>query len=203
MGSQSILDLIFLLCYTCYMKGNPGIPKSEEHKRKLSVAMKGKPGYWTGKKMPEYARAAMRIPKGPMSPEQKQKISNTLKELFKNPIERERLKTWTGRHHTQEYREKMSLANKGENGRNWKGGISPVNEIIRQSSEFKQWRVAVFAKDNYTCQQCGAKHEVGNRPQLHPHHKKPFAEYPELRFVVENGITLCAECHRKIHKKEQ
>lgn len=179
-----------------------GIPQSLEHRQRLSEVKKANPPrYWLGKKMPESARAAMRGPRVPLSPEHRQKLSVIRKERFKNPIERAKCVSWLGRHHTLADLKKMSLAQKGANGSGWKGGVSSQNECIRQSSEFKQWRDAVFSRDNYTCRRCSAKHQAGSRPKLHPHHIKTFAEYPELRFVVENGLTLCASCHKSAHRK--
>lgn len=81
---------------------------------------------------------------------------------------------------------------KGENNVNWKGGITPVNMQIRQSREYKDWRTAVFQRDDYTCQECR-----GRGYKLHADHIKPFAYFPELRLVIDNGRTLCVECHRK------
>ncbi|MES2401836.1 MAG: HNH endonuclease [Pseudomonadota bacterium] len=34
---------------------------------------------------------------------------------------------------------------------------------------------------------------------LQAHHRKEWAEYPELRFDVNNGITLCKWCHWLAH----
>ena len=73
------------------------------------------------------------------------------------------------------------------------GRKSKVNELLRKSMDYINWRKAVFARDNYKCQRCGNNHD------LHPHHKKEFAKYPELRFDIENGETLCESCHGKIH----
>jgi len=179
-------------------KGNPGIPKSEEQRLKQSIAMTGRPGYWTGKKMPEYARAAMRVPKGPQSPEHVAKCA-ALRRGQKHS--ESAINALRNRQHTPESRLKRRLSQLGDKGSGWKGGVSPINERIRQSSEFKQWRAAVFARDNYTCRRCGARHEIGFRPKLHPHHIKSFAEYPDLRFVVDNGVTLCEDCHREIHRE--
>ena len=181
------------------MKGNPGIPKSEEHKRKLSAAMKGRPGYWKGKKMPESARLAMSQSgkKKRLTKEHKAKISIALKGRIVSEATRAK---FMGKQHTPEELKKMSEAQSGDKGSNWQGGISPENERIRQSSEFKQWRKAVFTRDNFTCQECGAKHQVGSRPKLHPHHIKSFAKYPELRFDVDNGLTLCEKCHKEVYR---
>lgn len=79
---------------------------------------------------------------------------------------------------------------------NYKGGITPENHIIRNSKEIKYWRKQVFERDNYTCQHCNQKGGV-----LNAHHIKQFAHFPELRFEVSNGITLCKECHINEHKR--
>ena len=68
--------------------------------------------------------------------------------------------------------------------------------MIRRSSEYQKWRKAVFKRDNYICQECLKK---GN--YLEAHHIKPFANYPDLRFEIENGLTLCKDCHKKIPRK--
>ena len=82
--------------------------------------------------------------------------------------------------------------NLGENNPAWKGGITPINTVIRNSLEYENWRKQVFERDLYTCQKCG---QIGE--YLHADHIKPFALYPELRFELNNGRTLCIDCHRK------
>lgn len=80
---------------------------------------------------------------------------------------------------------------------NWRGGATPKNQIIRTSKEYKLWRVAVFTRDNYTCIWCGVKCGNGKKVFLNADHIKPFALFPELRFAIDNGRTLCVDCHRK------
>lgn len=77
---------------------------------------------------------------------------------------------------------------------NWKGGVTSVNKAIRNSPDYRHWREMVFRRDCYTCQFCH-KHGI----KLHAHHIKSFAEYPEFRFEVNNGVTLCESCHYKEH----
>ena len=90
---------------------------------------------------------------------------------------------------------KISNSHKGEKAPNWKGGISPVNQIIRGCIEYKLWRESVFIRDNYTCIWCGKR-----GGELNADHIKPFAEYPLDRFKLENGITWCKPCHGRYHK---
>ncbi len=52
-----------------------------------------------------------------------------------------------------------------------------------------EWREAILNKDKHICKRCG------DTSNLEVHHIKPYASYPELRYVVGNGITLCRSCH--------
>jgi hypothetical protein len=83
----------------------------------------------------------------------------------------------------------------GENCHFWKGGITPIHKLIRCGLFYKLWREVVFKRDNYTCQECGLHSGNGKAVYLEAHHIKSFAEYPELRFDINNGITLCKGCH--------
>lgn len=85
----------------------------------------------------------------------------------------------------------------GEKSHLWKGGITPENHKIRTSLEYKLWRKSVFVRDNYTCVSCGDRQKSGHPLKLQAHHIKPFAYFPELRFAIDNGSTLCLSCHKK------
>lgn len=93
-----------------------------------------------------------------------------------------------GRKFSLEHLAKIS----GENANNWQGGKTSENQIIRHRKEYREWRTAVYKRDNYTCQEC---QQIGGK--LNADHIKPFAHYPELRFELSNGRTLCVECHYK------
>ena len=107
-------------------------------------------------------------------------------------------KTLTGRKIPREIVEKIRRR-KGPENNKWKGGITPLNKMIRSSPQYKQWRISVFERDKYTCQICGAKNGkgVGRSVKLEADHIKPFSVYKDLRFSLDNGRTLCVECHRK------
>lgn len=83
----------------------------------------------------------------------------------------------------------------GEKHYNWKGGKGMENNKIHGSAEWKNWRKSVFQRDNYTCKVC-----LQRGVYLEAHHKKSFIKFPNLRFVVSNGVTLCRECHKKLKK---
>ena len=102
-----------------------------------------------------------------------------------------------GKKHSSETKEKMRRSSCGELASNWKGGVSSENELQRKSGKYKEWRTSVFERDNYTCVICGSKSTAGNRIELNADHIKQFATHPELRFDLDNGRTLCVDCHRK------
>lgn len=70
-------------------------------------------------------------------------------------------------------------------------GFVPCND--RGYADYIKWRKDVIKRDNNTCQECGDKEN------LHAHHIKSFCEYPDLRTELDNGITLCKDCHKKVH----
>lgn len=106
---------------------------------------------------------------------------------------------------------------KGEKNHSWKGGISPLEILIRNLPEYKEWRTSVFKRDNYTCNRCIKR---GVYLEAH-HHKKSFSlllqeflkEYDQFSPIEDketlvrlamkyqpfwdcsNGETLCKKCH--------
>lgn len=87
----------------------------------------------------------------------------------------------------------------GENNPNWNGGTSSDRLKDMQSIKYKQWRLAVFIRDEYTCQKCSIKNGLGKTIRLEAHHIKTWKDYPELRHDTENGTTLCRDCHLQEH----
>jgi hypothetical protein len=63
----------------------------------------------------------------------------------------------------------------------------------RNMPEYAEWRRSVFERDNWRCQECGSTRK------LNAHHIKRWVSHPELRFDVNNGVTLCFDCHTKKH----
>lgn len=67
-----------------------------------------------------------------------------------------------------------------------------------EDPEYKKWRKKVYARDNYTCQWPGCT----NKKRLNAHHIRRWSDFPGLRFVVENGISLCYLHHKMISGME-
>ena len=177
-----------------------GKKHTAETRKKQSEAKKKNPvRYWLGKKRPNMEwlknpEVGRKISKARMghsvSKEARQKISKVQK----------------GKHHSPrtEFKKGQRSVNFGKkrpertgvNNPNWKGGKVSENLKIRHSVEMKLWRIAVFERDNYTCVFCFKR-----GGELNADHIKPFALFPELRFAIDNGRTLCVPCHRTTYGK--
>lgn len=120
-----------------------------------------------------------------------------------------------GKRHTTETRGVLSEKNIGENNPNygkygedapnWQGGLTPRIQAIRNSDAYKNWREAVYLRDNWTCMECGARSASGMCVELNAHHVHPIKDNKNtlLIFDVNNGITLCAYCHNKTKGHEE
>lgn len=139
----------------------------------------------TGKLLSDNTKAKMRVAHlgkkyKPMSIIGKQNISKAL----------------IGREISKETRVKMSIAKSGKNAWNWKGGVSRDTHSTREP-KYKEWRKAVFSRDNYTCQNKNCiycNNKIGYI--LQSHHIKSWATNKDLRYELENGLTLCIKAHR-------
>ena len=149
-----------------------------EHKRKISIGNKGKKrtkgiidnirNYRLGKKHSDDTKQKMR-----------------------------------GRKHSEEELTKMRGRKAWNNGKtaltdnrivsgvrsgSWKGGISKDKRI---GTKYIKWRMSIFERDNWTCQTCSKR-----GCYIEAHHTKSWAKYPKLRYDLDNGVTLCKECHK-------
>lgn len=154
-----------------------------EHKKKLSDSHKKIGSPWLiGRKHSEVSKEKMR---------QKAK-GRVISEEQREKLRVIRL----GRKHSEETKRKMSSSRSGSRNWSWKGGITKESHRIRTSKEYRLWRESVLTRDGHKCIWCGAE-----GPGLHADHIKPFALFPELRFAIDNGRTLCAPCHRTTYKE--
>lgn len=100
---------------------------------------------------------------------------------------------------SKESRRKMSVAKKGKytgaENPNWKGAEITDEVRERRSYKAKVWRQECLTRDKFTCTVCESK------KNLHVHHILPFATHPDRRWDINNGQTVCANCHEKIHNR--
>jgi hypothetical protein len=171
-------------------------PRSVEIKEKISAALRGKT--LSKEHRIKLSEAKMGVPR---SEETRKKISEahkglTLSDEGKKKVSKANKGRLLGRRASTETRIKQSLSHKGDKNSFWKGGVTSKNKSIRDGIEYRLWREAVFARDNYTCQECGDRGIF-----LNAHHIKSFCQYPELRVAINNGITFCKKCHKKKHQE--
>lgn len=69
-----------------------------------------------------------------------------------------------------------------------------VNFSRKDDFSYIRWSKEVRLRDHYCCDVCGRKN-VG----MHAHHKNAWANYPDQRYDIENGVTLCKDCHDRFH----
>ena len=212
---------IHLSLDTEFKQGNSGYWKGKERSfktiQKIKKAHKGKHyspttefkkgiKVWNkGKKYPQYS--------GKNHPLFGKKFSDEIKEKqrqakLKNPV-----RYWLGK-------ERIDI--KGEKNNNWKGGITPLEHMIRTSPEYNEWRKSIYKKDYWTCQ-------CGSRKNIEAHHKKAFSiilqeflqQYSQFSPIedketlvrlaitykpfwdLDNGQTLCEKCHKSLKRKFQ
>jgi len=142
------------------------------------------------------------------------------KECFN--ISKKGIALFRGRRHSKKSRKKMSKIRKGrkawnkgligfrlgekrpgimpigENHWSWKGGISR-NIHSTKEPKYRAWRTSVFTRDKFTCRIA----DVNCDGQLQAHHILRWAEYPELRYDINNGITLCQAHHPRKRAEEK
>lgn len=159
-------------CRKCTYVVNGTKPLSVEHKRKISLATRGK-------KLSDEHKAKLKANhKGrtgmPLSEDHKKKIGE------KNSVHMMGHTPWN---------KGLKGFMAGEKHHNWKGGVTSRNDIERVL--FRQSvQKAVFERDDCTCQICEEKGKI-----IHVDHIQKWSDYVELRFDINNCRTVCVDCH--------
>jgi len=168
-------------------------PHTEETKKKISLAHKGKKKPWVKNNHQIFQKGLVPWNKG----------------------RKGTVGYWLGKKRSEEDRMKMSLAkigkHLGEKHWKWKGGVSQKNRIlhhlIRHNLKYREWRIKVFNRDNFTCQSCGGR---GGWLEA-DHHPEMFSQILEENKITtlkeainceklwnaDNSRTLCRDCHIK------
>jgi 5-methylcytosine-specific restriction endonuclease McrA len=90
----------------------------------------------------------------------------------------------------EENRIRVSCRTRGIQPHEFNGFAKTKQQILRGSCDYEYWRNSVFERDNYTCVACG---KTGG--DLNAHHILNFSTHEDLRFDIDNGVTLCVKCH--------
>lgn len=158
---------------------NKGIPQTEEVKKKLSAANKGRRMSPATEFSSERLRSMWADPEHKKSVSKKISIANKGRELSEAHI----MKMKKPRPHLR-----------GENSPSWKGGCKNHD---RRDAKYRDWQLSVLSRDDYTCRWCRRR---GGK--LNAHHVLSWRDNHELRYDVSNGVTLCLDCHNKTKQRE-
>jgi len=100
----------------------------------------------------------------------------------------------------------------GSESANWRGGLTPLNILVRESEKYSTWRTSVYKRDDYICQEC-----FQEGYELEAHHIEKFSHImrknniktfegalsSEKLWDIDNGKTLCKKCHKKLHRTKR
>ena len=198
------------------------MPNEDRYKNNKNLFVKGHKGYWYGKKRTEEQKLKVSITmRGRPSPLKGRKLSEEQKRKISKAMKGMEVPWRKGLKMSEETKNKIRIGNKGklvseetrrknslrqigipkpyllrEKNPNWKGGVTPINNRIRDSAEAKIWKRKCMERDKFTCQ----KYKVKGC-KLEVHHISNFSSHPRLRFSVKNGVTLSKEAHKEFHKR--
>ena len=169
---------------------NKGKKLSEEYKKKLSEAGKKRVGERNGFYGHKHTEESKRkMSKKTYSKEARIRMSAANKGRVTTPETREKIRM-------RSIGNKSTLGRIGHLANHWMGGLTKEYKRRRNRKEWKDWRLSVFERDDWTCQKC-----LSRGVNLHPHHI--LNQYSNIAVMcnLNNGITFCKECHYSFHKK--
>ena len=195
-----------LICQQC-----KGIFNSDKAKRKFCSRKckgefsRGKPAWNKGKKL------HYQVWNKGLTKETDERVKINSQGIAKH-IKEHPLRYWLG---------KKRLDISGKNCHTWKGGITPLEKLIRESLEYKTWRINVYKRDYYTCRECFRKdgniiaHHIKSFTNIFQEFLQQYSQFSpiddketlvRLSFTyqpfwnVNNGKTLCEKCHKSLKR---
>jgi len=189
-----------------------GLKLSEETKKKISDSAKrlGFGKWMKGRKLSEETKRKMSFSRKGQIPWNKGKKHTEEWKMKMSKIMKGRKITW-GDKISKSQKGKPHFNQRGILNRNWKGGITPLIFKIRDCYKYRQWRRNILTKNNFTCQICratGVRLIADHYPKLfstifHEYKLKSLEEALncEELWNINNGRTLCVECHLKFGLK--
>lgn len=180
-----------------------GQKMSEQARKNMSIAAKKV----IHKSTQGYQKGHGLLGDNPTSKGKNWKLSQETKDkMSKNMIGNTRGKAKkgkTGYKFTDEQRNNLrNNCQKGENHYAWIKDRSKVQKRDHNSTKefvYTEWRDSIFKRDKYKCRLCNEECSG----QLEAHHIFRWKDYPELRYLVTNGITLCHFHHPRRMEEEK
>jgi len=172
-------------CKKCAPKNLVGLKKGQGWNKGL------KKSGMSGKKQSEKQKEMMRERNKNDNPAKRPEVREKMRSIALN----RKVHPNTGRH--WKVKDTSNFGKSGE--KHWKWIIDRTKikqgNIEKRSPRYKEWRKSVCDRDGWKCKinncDCNGRLEV--------HHILGFTEYPELRYDINNGITLCHYHHpRKV-----
>lgn len=167
-----------------------GYKMSEEHKSKISAALRGKmpknidlvAGWNSGMKWTPEQRRKLTEARRNMSVEWRRNIGESKKGII-SPNRGKKFPQYSGENHPFWISDRTKLAKKQE----------------RNDTAYAEWRKNVWIRDGFKCKisngDCSGRIEA--------HHILNWSEFVELRYEINNGITLCHAHHPRKRAEEK
>jgi hypothetical protein len=154
---------------------NTGV-KTDEHRKKISKTLR-ESGKWAGSENPKYSGGEQ------------------VRQCIRCGVDFTVTSIGEKATHCSKTCAAKDRATFGENHPGWKGGTGkPEHEKKRCHTNYINWRRFVFERDGYSCAVCG-----GAKPRINAHHILEWSKYPDKRYDVDNGVTLCTKHHQELH----
>lgn len=100
----------------------------------------------------------------------------------------------------KEHATKLGLSHIGKSNPSYNHDLTDeqrtTDRFHRSSHEAKRLRIQTYTRDGFKCRVCG-----GNDNRIVAHHLESFAENIDVRFELDNMVTLCEGCHVSFHKE--